>query len=344
MGWPIYMLDAAIKPDACGIIGKYKAANSCTTGLRHVSKSDFSNPHSSYRAYRCAVDSGTSFHMRTQSHIIDTKAVKAVMAQLPDHWVVRELSERDYGIDLLVEIFAPGLKDAMGKDAFVATGAVFHIQIKGTEKPLKPVGAGTINYSLQKKSLAYMEKFSTPFFLFRVSTKEPQTIFFTWIQGYIKEVMDRETPMWRDQDGDTIVIRIPPANLLSADLNKIENIAFEPKFLEESIEFSEIYSDISNRINAILHSAHDFDQDVAKDLRIRAYRMRRLDVLLTRNDCCIDRESVDDLIAYIGELDTRQGRLDPPPHSDNFELLMDTLLARSDARRHVLENDGLTIY
>lgn len=115
LSWPIYMLDAAIKPDACGIIGKYKAANSCTTGLRHVSKSDFSNPHSSYRAYRCAVDSGTSFHMRTQSHIIDTKAVKAVMAQLPDHWVVRELSERDYGIDLLVEIFAPGLKDAMGK-------------------------------------------------------------------------------------------------------------------------------------------------------------------------------------------------------------------------------------
>jgi hypothetical protein len=283
--------------------------------------------------------------MRTQSHIIDSKAIKAVMAQLPDHWVVRELTERDYGIDLLVEIFAPGLKDAKGKDAFGATGAVFHIQIKGTEKRLRRVkGGDTINYSLQKKSLVYMEKFSTPFFLFRVSIQEPQRIYFIWTQGYIKEVMDRETPMWRDDAKDTIVVRIPTANVLPQGLERIENFAFEPKFVEELIEFSEIYSDISNRIDAIRHGAHDVDKDVVEDLKNRAYRIRRLDVLLTRNECCIKRDSVDELIAYIGELDTPQGRGGPPPWDDNFTFLMESPLARSGTMSLVLQNDGFTYY
>ncbi len=58
------------------------------------------------------------------------------MAQLPDYWVVRELTERDYGIDLMVEVFTPGLKDRKGKDAFAKTGAIFHVQIKGVDEPV----------------------------------------------------------------------------------------------------------------------------------------------------------------------------------------------------------------
>lgn len=282
--------------------------------------------------------------MRTQSHIIDSKAVKAVMAQLPDHWVVRELTERDYGIDLLVEIFAPGLVDAKGKDAYGATGAVFHIQIKGTEKRLRRVNGGTFNYSIQKKSLTYMEKFSTPFFLFRVSVKEPQKIYFAWIQGYIKEVMDRETPMWRDEGSATAVIRIPPANLLQDSLERLQNFAYEPKFIEELVEFSEIYTDISYRIDAIRDGTHGIDRDVVNDLKNSAYRIRRLDVLLTHNTCCVDKSSVDQLIDYIDELDTHSGRVDLPRWKNGFDQLATTLHSRSAVEPFVSESQGLTNY
>lgn len=282
--------------------------------------------------------------MRTQTHIVDSRAIKAVVAQLPHHWVVRELTERDYGIDLMVEIFAPGLIDAKGKDAFAATGSVFHIQIKGTEKSLEPVCASTINYCIDKKSLSYVEKFSTPFFLFRVSVADPQTIYFLWIQRYIKDVMDRETPMWREDEEDSITVRIPPENKLPDGINKIERIAFLPKYLEELAEFSEIYCDIGNRIDAIRAGTHDVNEEVIADIKNRAYRARRLNVLLTRNECCINRQSVDVFIQYIIGLDTPEGRSTQPPEAHNFEMLAQSMTGMDMVENFVLENDGLSAY
>jgi hypothetical protein len=282
--------------------------------------------------------------MRTQTHIVDSKAVKVVMAHLPHHWVVRELTERDYGIDLMVEIFAPGLKDAKGKDAFAATGSVFHIQIKGTEEALKSVQAGTINYCIDKNSLSYVEKFSIPFFLFRVSVADPQKIYFLWIQRYIKDVMDRETPMWREDKEDSITVRIPPENQLPDGIDKLEGIAFRPKYLEELAEFSEIYGDIGNRIGAIRAGMHDVNEDVISDLKNRANRVRRLDVLLTRNECCINRQSVDALIEYISGLDTPEGRGTQPPDEHNFEMLAQSMTGRDVVENFVLENDALSAY
>ncbi|MCB4361421.1 DUF4365 domain-containing protein [Quatrionicoccus australiensis] len=266
------------------------------------------------------------------------------MGQLPDHWVVRELTERDYGIDLMVEIFAPGLKDAKGKDAFAATGAVFHIQIKGTEESLKPVHAGTINYCIDKKSLSYVEKFSTPFLLFRVSVTDPQSIYFLWIQRYIKDVMDRETPMWREDMEDSITVRIPPENKLSNGINKIEGIAYRPKYLEELAEFSEIYTDIGSRIGAIRTGMHDVNQEVIADLKNRACRAQRLNVLLTRNECCINRQSLDALIQYIVGLDKQEGRSTEPPEEYNFKILAQSITGMGLVENFVLENDGLSAY
>jgi hypothetical protein len=282
--------------------------------------------------------------MRTQTHIVDSRAVKAVMAHLPDHWVVRELTERDYGIDLMVEIFTPGLKDAKGKDAFTATGSVFHIQIKGTEEVLKPVQAGTINYCIDKNSLSYVEKFSIPFFLFRMSVEDPQEIYFLWIQRYIKDVMDRETPMWREDKEDSITVRIPPENKLPDRIDRIEEIAFRPKYLEELTEFTQIYGDIGDRIRAIRAGKHQVDEDVISDLKNCAYRARRLDVLLTRNHCCVNRQSIDKLIDYIISLDTQKGRESQPPDEFNLKLLAQSTTGMDMVESLVLENDALSAY
>ena len=282
--------------------------------------------------------------MRTQAHIVDSKAVKTVMRVLPHHWVVRELAERDYGIDLMVEIFVPGLKDARGKDAFAASGSVFHIQIKGTEKALEPVRAGTINYCIDKNSLSYVEKFSIPFFLFRVSVADPQKIYFLWIQRYIKDVMDRETPMWREDKEDSITVRIPPENKLPEGIDKLEGIAFRPKYLEELAEFSEIYEDVGSRIRAIRAGMHGVNEDVISDLKNRVNRARRLDVLLTRNKCCINRQSIDALIHYIIGLDTPEGRGIQPPEEHNFQMLAQSMTGMDMLENLVLETDALSAY
>lgn len=114
--------------------------------------------------------------IRSQTHVTDSKAVKAVIRALPDHWVVRELTERDYGIDLMVEIFLPGKKEKRNLNTFEGSGGLFHIQIKGTEKKIAVEEDGSVSYPMKKSALRYVEKFSVPFFSFPrrrgVSTRE----------------------------------------------------------------------------------------------------------------------------------------------------------------------------
>lgn len=42
---------------------------------------------------------------RTQTHITDTLAIREIMSKLPENWLVRGLEERDYGIDLSIELY-----------------------------------------------------------------------------------------------------------------------------------------------------------------------------------------------------------------------------------------------
>lgn len=137
--------------------------------------------------------------MRTVQHIIDTRSIKRVLNILPDHWVIRELTERDYGIDLLIEIFEKNDVKNNGHDTFRSTGAIFHAQVKGTGLALK-INNEKIAYSLNKGSLLYTERFSTPFLLFRVdvsSDKSPS--YFLWIQRYVRDVLDLGNPDWRTE-------------------------------------------------------------------------------------------------------------------------------------------------
>lgn len=60
---------------------------------------------------------------RPNSHIIDTEACSFVTSLMPsENWVVRDLTERDFGIDKIFERFENGF----------ATGELMAIQVKGT--------------------------------------------------------------------------------------------------------------------------------------------------------------------------------------------------------------------
>ena len=64
------------------------------------------------------------FPKRSSTHFTEAEANKKLMQLAPKNWVVREVTERDYGIDYYVEIFSKNNE---------LTGDLCSIQLKGTQ-------------------------------------------------------------------------------------------------------------------------------------------------------------------------------------------------------------------
>jgi hypothetical protein len=89
---------------------------------------------------------------RTDTHIIDTLAIREIFTQMPANWLVRGLDERDYGIDLKIEKF----------NGNKPTGALSLVQVKGTRDKFEE----KVKLShFPTKTLEYAELFSKPFFI-----------------------------------------------------------------------------------------------------------------------------------------------------------------------------------
>lgn len=241
--------------------------------------------------------------MRTQQHIIDTKAVKRVVSVLPDHWVLRDLSERDYGIDLSVELFTEVGKNRFGA-RYEGTGAVCHLQIKGTAKSIRPKG-GVVSFALEKRALDYASRFSTPFFLVRTSTSTQfAEVYFLWIQRYIRDVLDIENPGWREEAPDKkFRIRIPAENTNEVLVDKIERIAYWPKYIEELAEFHEIYSELVGWQQEAWDQGGRLSKTWSRAQLPKLRRVRSFSTLLGRNHCCIDVDTIDAMIAFFDDDD-----------------------------------------
>jgi hypothetical protein len=274
---------------------------------------------------------GMNMSTRSQSHVIDSKAVKAVMRALPHEWVIRELTERDYGIDLMVEIFVAGKKDARGLDTYAASGWLFHIQVKGTEEPIVAKKDGFISYSMKKTALQYTEQFAVPFFLFRTDVSSTSAkIYFVWLQRYVSDELDIHQPLWRERKKpETVSIQIPAGNRLNLRaLKRIEKIAYYPKYMDELIEFRDIFFHAESMIGAMATGKHDISKKSLLYVGNQLYRMTRLKLLLRKNDCCIDLATVEDVIKYFRGLDFRSvqpGALASFPHRYNLELLFNSI-------------------
>lgn len=61
---------------------------------------------------------------RTLSHRIEAKSYKIFIENIPENWIIRQMSERDYGVDCLIELV---------NDDDV-TGELVSIQLKGTQR------------------------------------------------------------------------------------------------------------------------------------------------------------------------------------------------------------------
>lgn len=129
---------------------------------------------------------------RISTHVIDSMACAAVPSLLPaETWVIRDLTERDFGIDKIMERFEDGL----------ATSEIVLLQIKGTKGIINPIDP---KFSIATKTLLYAEMFSVPFLLLYCSVNAPVECYYLWLQEYIRVRLNYENPNWRNQKTNTV--------------------------------------------------------------------------------------------------------------------------------------------
>ena len=149
---------------------------------------------------------------RTPSHTIETKARDYVRNVIDNYYkngdaLFRDLSERDYGIDALVELFFNG--DPTGKIAL--------IQIKGTEKPIKKQKKkDVVACSISATNAMYAKQNNVPIFLLYATLAKPENIYYVDINKAIQNEDEK-----RLKNKKNITIHIPINNNVSVGLEPL---------------------------------------------------------------------------------------------------------------------------
>ncbi|WP_447511753.1 DUF4365 domain-containing protein [Acinetobacter geminorum] len=173
---------------------------------------------------------------RIETHRIDTKAIRTIFTHLNENWLVRNLEERDYGIDLQLERF----------DLNDATGDFIFVQVKGTDKKfeekvkLSSFPVDTIKYALM---------FDVPFFIFHTSNTSKQTKY-VWLQNYVETRLEKDNPDWKNQN--SVTIYFPEENDLKTNDSKITDIIKNEKLKKMGVKFLAIYESLKFHSESVL--------------------------------------------------------------------------------------------
>ena len=125
------------------------------------------------------------FPKRPKPHIVETESFRLLQSLAPKEWIVRGPSERDYGIDLYIEL--------VSKDAEL-TGQLMAIQIKAQKnikwKPSDGVHRVSRSPSVKTTTATYWLNHSVPVFLF-VADLSAQNIYFVAVQEEVRTKFDK---------------------------------------------------------------------------------------------------------------------------------------------------------
>lgn len=103
------------------------------------------------------------FPKRINTHIAESVSFNALSSVLPNEWIVREVTERDYGIDLYVEL--------VRKDKAV-TGDMVALQVKSTNS-VRFENSGKYLYSgIKKSTINYWLGLPVPVFVILVNLED----------------------------------------------------------------------------------------------------------------------------------------------------------------------------
>ena len=151
---------------------------------------------------------------RTSTHVIELNSKDCVRSRINSFgdngdYIFRELSERDYGIDALIECF----------DGGVPTGKIAFLQIKGTDSVIVPlkrtpvVSCGSISVS----NLHYAKQDRIPVIIIYVSLRNARPMYYADLRKVSSSICYKE-------DIDRVTIHIPQDNCIHDDISPILKI------------------------------------------------------------------------------------------------------------------------
>lgn len=153
---------------------------------------------------------------RTPSHVIETKARDYIRSVIDNYYengdaIFRELSERDYGIDGLIELFSNG----------DPTGQIALVQIKGTTKTIQPLKRqDVVSCQISISNAKYALQNNLPIILLYVSITKPEGFYYVDINKIVNS-----TDLTKNAKQESIAIHIPIENNALEDLEPLfENI------------------------------------------------------------------------------------------------------------------------
>ncbi|MBY5941247.1 DUF4365 domain-containing protein [Halomonas sp. DP5N14-9] len=122
-----------------------------------------------------------SFPIRCPNHIRETCSFKVFSNNIPNHWLIREVTERDYGIDALIEVV-----EATGQ----VTGEFISIQLKSKKTvPFNDNGKFR-NYSINKNNTNYWLNSNLVTFIILVD-EETSLMYMKSVDIHVRENYDR---------------------------------------------------------------------------------------------------------------------------------------------------------
>ncbi len=186
---------------------------------------------------------------RHNNHIIETQSFKIFERWIPDRWVVRQLTERDYGIDAYIEIV--NSKNQL-------TGNLVSVQLKGSSKfiSLKNENGRNIGKfsGIKVETANYWFETITPVFLLVVDVKK-EDVYFVPVKKQIRN-------KYQDFKTQKIISFILEEKNSSLSESGIQNFLIE-YFLEK--ESSKIFNHIRNLFAHWRHYIEYMHEEIGRD-------------------------------------------------------------------------------
>ena len=149
---------------------------------------------------------------RISSHVIETKTRDYIRSVIDNYYengdaLFRELSERDYGIDGLIELFREG----------DPTGQIALVQIKGTSNTIQPLKSkDVVSCSISSSNAKYARQNNIPILLLYATITKPCGFYYIDVNDAVSN-MDYSKII----EQDSITIHIPTENNALEDLEPL---------------------------------------------------------------------------------------------------------------------------
>lgn len=271
------------------------------------------------------------FPQRSETHRVDTLALRRFITTLPADWVVRELSDRDYGIDLKLEYFASNQP----------TRVIVFLQIKGTVQTIKPKNNQVTCKKFPTRTLNYCALFPEPFALIYLSINDNQPIYFLWLQKYITHELTETNNLISKQK--SVSLKIPVCNnfLSEEGKKKFLKIAQYNLMLRSTLEFLKENIYWKREFEQFKH-----DMNAKQACIKRVHKLKDYDALYTRlfygqNQPIIDFDKVVKNVGLIVSFSDDDDKVEVlVEFSETIDRFAEMLLSQDDIEQFIDEEIG----